>query len=206
MPNCNASQEILSLLHGYEQVYNNSLAQTVLKNDLERVGLNRQAYQTSITCGLVGGFLAAIVACVVHIPSYISTVLKFRSGVIPSLHDRDFLRYRFAPDVVTVLFGSVFWGALATAISAGLIVTVFVSFGLFLPLSMLLIARVSQEKQKPLSSSSSSSSSMNHFLDTGEYIGWCLLLNRWFGGQGVWSSYGIHFGIGHQVGSVAFPS
>ena len=49
--------------------------------------------------------------------------------MIPTLNDGDFLRYRFAPDVVSSLFGSVFWGALGTAVSFGGIVGAVVSLG-----------------------------------------------------------------------------
>ena len=105
--------------------------------------LTRRYYRAAVTVGLLGGFLVAASVAVVFIPSFVSTVLKFRSGTIPSLGDREFLRFRYALDVTTVLFGSAFWGALFSAIAA-----IFVLFGIvrlpcldeyFLFLSLLLI-------------------------------------------------------------------
>jgi hypothetical protein len=55
----------------------------------------------------------------IYIPSFISTVLRFRSGVLPSLRENAILYYRPALDTVTVLFGAVFWGSLFTTITVG---------------------------------------------------------------------------------------
>jgi hypothetical protein len=52
----------------------------------------------------------------VYIPSSIGTILKFRSGLLGSLHDKEFNLYRFALDETTMLFGAAIWGALSTAI------------------------------------------------------------------------------------------
>lgn len=48
------------------------------------------------TAGIVAALLATICIAVIYIPSFISTVLKFRSGVIGSLRDRQFVIYRYA--------------------------------------------------------------------------------------------------------------
>jgi len=55
-------------------------------------------------------FITAISLAVTYIPSVVSTTLKLRSGVIPSLRSPGFTRYRFAADTVTILTGSMFWG------------------------------------------------------------------------------------------------
>lgn len=46
--------------------------------------------------GILSGLLACFAIAMVYIPSFISSVLQLRSGVIPSLRDRDFLMYRYA--------------------------------------------------------------------------------------------------------------
>lgn len=48
------------------------------------------------TAGIIAGLTASLCITMVYIPSFISTVLKFRSGVIGSLRDRDFIIYRYA--------------------------------------------------------------------------------------------------------------
>lgn len=60
--------------------------------------------------GTIVAFITALSLAVTYIPSVISTTLKLRSGVTPSLRDPNFARYRFAADMVTVLTGSMFWG------------------------------------------------------------------------------------------------
>ena len=64
--------------------------------------------------GGLAGMFAVLGIAIVYLPSFCSTVLMFRSGVIPSLHDKRFLLYRVAGDHATFLFGSAFWGVLFT--------------------------------------------------------------------------------------------
>jgi len=61
------------------------------------------------------------------IPSMTTTILELRSGVIPSLKSRDFQKYREAPDTVTLLTGSLFWGCLVSSLVMGLVIG-FVAF------------------------------------------------------------------------------
>jgi hypothetical protein len=89
-----------------------------IKDFVDDNELTRRYYRLAVTVGLLGGFFVALSVFVVFIPSFVSTVLKFRSGIIPSLGDREFLRFRYALDVTTVLFGSAFWGALFSATAA----------------------------------------------------------------------------------------
>jgi hypothetical protein len=60
----------------------------------------------AVSAALVVGMAAVLAVISVWIPSYVSTALKFRSGEIKSLRDRDFQKYRVAIDLVTNIFGS----------------------------------------------------------------------------------------------------
>lgn len=55
-------------------------------------------------------------------PTIVATTLKFRRGVIPSLRSREFLRYRFALDQVTLMYGGMLWGILVSAGAVAVIV------------------------------------------------------------------------------------
>jgi len=70
-----------------------------------------QGYLAVFLGGLTA-FCAAISLFAIWIPSVVATVLQFRSGVIGSLRDPEFRRYRAAPDLTGVLFGAAFWGSL----------------------------------------------------------------------------------------------
>ena len=64
-------------------------------------------------------FLTAVWIASTSIPSAMATVLKLRSGVIPSMRDPNFQRYRKYVDEITVLTGSVFWGCLVGGLLTG---------------------------------------------------------------------------------------
>lgn len=66
----------------------------------------------AVTAGAVAAILATTALAIIWIPSSVSTIMQFRSGVIGSLHDNGFKSLRVAPDLTTALFGSAFWGAL----------------------------------------------------------------------------------------------
>lgn len=70
------------------------------------------------TMGGIAAFIATVSLAMVWLPSSVSTIQQFRCGAIPSLHDKQFYRYRKAPDLTTILFGSTFWG---TFYSSGVI-------------------------------------------------------------------------------------
>jgi hypothetical protein len=74
------------------------------------------------TAGLLSGVGACFAIAMVYIPSFISTCLKYRTGVFPSLRDRSFPMYRVAVDLVTTLYGSAFWGCIFTGIIATILI------------------------------------------------------------------------------------
>jgi hypothetical protein len=80
-----------------------------------------EKYMVTIPCaiGCAVAFITAVSLAVTYIPSVTSTTLKLRSGVISTLKDRDFNRYRFAADQVTILTGSMFWGCLLASFLVG---------------------------------------------------------------------------------------
>lgn len=98
-----------------------------LKDLVQEINLSEGKYIAAIWFGFLGGLVAVLYIASLLIPSFVSTVMKYRSGVIPSLNDPEFLRYRYAMDTVTVLLGSAFWGCFFTAIGAMLLVPALVS-------------------------------------------------------------------------------
>jgi hypothetical protein len=70
----------------------------------------------AVLIGLTCGLSAAIHMTLVYVPSSISTIIKFRFGVIPSLRDKDFVRYRYSQDQVAVLLGIIFCGSFYTSV------------------------------------------------------------------------------------------
>lgn len=69
-----------------------------------------------MSIGAVVALLACLITTILYIPSALTTVLRFRSGVFGSLRDRSFQKYRFAQDSSTFLFGSSIWGLLFTGV------------------------------------------------------------------------------------------
>jgi hypothetical protein len=67
-------------------------------------------FRISFSIGLVSGFSAAVWVTIVYIPSFISTVIAFRTGARLSLRDPEFLRHRYSVDNATLLFGCALWG------------------------------------------------------------------------------------------------
>ena len=72
--------------------------------------------------GMIVAVLAALRLAVLYLPGVTTTILELRSGVIPSLHSPAFQKYRVAPDTVTMLTGSLFWGCLMSSILFGSLV------------------------------------------------------------------------------------
>jgi len=64
-------------------------------------------------------FITAVSLALTYIPSVTSTTLKLRYGLIPSLQDKEFNKYRVAADSVTIITGSMFWGCLLASILVG---------------------------------------------------------------------------------------
>jgi hypothetical protein len=69
--------------------------------------------------GTIFAFLTAVYLAFVFLPSITSTILRLRCGMIPTLHDRHFNKYRFAGDQVSILTGSMFWGSLISSALVG---------------------------------------------------------------------------------------
>jgi hypothetical protein len=84
----------------------------------------------ALTMGGLAAFLSTVALAIVWIPSSVSTIEQFRCGVLRSLHDAEFEKYRVAPDLTTIIFGSAFWG---TFYSSGVL------FGIVGGLSFLLV-------------------------------------------------------------------
>jgi len=83
---------------------------------------NAQRSDAMISIGLGGAFsfLPPLWAMFGYIPSYMFNVMKFRYGLIPSLHGYDFhfLLRKAAVDSTTNVFGMVFWSQLFSVFSA----------------------------------------------------------------------------------------
>jgi hypothetical protein len=76
-------------------------------------------------------FLLALSLAITYLPSVTTTILRLRNGHIATLRNKDFNRYRCAPDQVALLTPTLFWGSLFSSIvvggAIGLIVFFFVS-------------------------------------------------------------------------------
>jgi hypothetical protein len=66
------------------------------------LGISEPEYIASAAIGVAVAMLAGLYVSVVFLPSYVSTVLQFRYGIIPSYGNVEFNAYRYAIDVSTV--------------------------------------------------------------------------------------------------------
>ncbi|KAL9190376.1 hypothetical protein ACHAXT_007587 [Thalassiosira profunda] len=100
--------------------YNSDLFQQGLDylDQLDQVtdGSQRWRLMMPLIFGVVWGEVTILIIAANYIPSTVNTVLRYRSGAIDSLHSNRFLKLRFAVDHSSLLFGSIFWGTLYTAI------------------------------------------------------------------------------------------
>jgi hypothetical protein len=80
-------------------------------------------YMLTVPLGIAIAFalMNAIYLAVSYIPSVTTTIIQLRTGVIPSLGDPEFEKYRVAPDTVTLLTGTIFWGGLVSSALVGFI-------------------------------------------------------------------------------------
>lgn len=62
-----------------------------------------------IAAATLVAFLVSLYLATVYLPSHTTTILQLRSGVIPTLKDRNFFRFRRAADQVTVITGSMLY-------------------------------------------------------------------------------------------------
>jgi hypothetical protein len=67
-------------------------------------------------------FLTAVYLSLAYIPSVCKTILMLRCGAIKTMRDPNFVQYRRAPDQVSILTGSLFWGAYFSSLVVGAII------------------------------------------------------------------------------------
>ena len=95
---------------------------------------DREKYMVTVPIyvATVFAFLNALVLAAVYIPSTVTTILRLRCGDIQTLRNNDFKRFRWRPEEVALLTGSLFWGSLFSSAlvggGIGLVVFFFVSF------------------------------------------------------------------------------
>jgi hypothetical protein len=79
-------------------------------------------FQTAAAVALVAALVAILGIAIVYIPSFVSTVLKFRSGYFASLKGGEpFQQLRSNSNQVTTLLGNAFWGAAYSGFLAALL-------------------------------------------------------------------------------------
>lgn len=76
-------------------------------------------------------FISSLSLAITYIPSVTTTILKLRNGHIATLRNKDFNRYRCAPDQVALLTGSLFWGSLFSGVVVGGFIGLIVFFFLW---------------------------------------------------------------------------
>mmetsp|Transcript_50824 Transcript_50824/g.99390 ORF Transcript_50824/g.99390 Transcript_50824/m.99390 type:complete len:901 (-) Transcript_50824:360-3062(-) len=68
---------------------------------------------------IVFGALSAFSSVLLYMPTTLSTIVKLRTGVIPTLHDENFQRYREDADTSSMIIGSMLFGTFFTYILNG---------------------------------------------------------------------------------------
>jgi hypothetical protein len=83
-----------------------------------------ELYMITVPMGFVIFFavFTALQLAISYLPSVTTTIIQLRTGVVPSLGNSDFQKYRVAPDTVTLLTGTLFWGCLVSSILFGTVV------------------------------------------------------------------------------------
>ncbi|GKY91070.1 hypothetical protein MPSEU_000079800 [Mayamaea pseudoterrestris] len=76
-------------------------------------------------------FMTAVYLSLAYIPSVCKTILMLRCGAIKTMRDPKFIQYRQAPDQVSILTGSLFWGAYFSSILVGAVLGLLVFFFLW---------------------------------------------------------------------------
>jgi hypothetical protein len=78
-------------------------------------------FRTAAAVALAAALVATLGIAIVYIPSFVSTVLKFRSGYYASLRGGEpFQQLRSNSNQVTTLLGNAFWGAVYSGFLAAL--------------------------------------------------------------------------------------
>jgi hypothetical protein len=102
---CGATEELLQVVQAVQlptvaPAIDNSTSDE--KFGYADFGVSESGYLLSATFGVVVALVAGLYVSLVFLPSYVSTVLQFRYGIIPSYADVEFNMYRYAIDVSTV--------------------------------------------------------------------------------------------------------
>ena len=128
--NCNATGEFSDFILKNNNITYYPVAENEnwMSTIAEELKLKQSDYKIIVSCTFIGSFLVAMYLASVTIPSYVSQVLRFRSGDLPSLGHADFYPLRKRLDLATSLFASSIWGALfatmmAAAFSIGVVRT-----------------------------------------------------------------------------------
>ena len=74
------------------------------------------AVSIALYMGLALSIISTFYIALAYIPSAVSTILRYRYGVIPTFHDREFLQCRYAIDSSTTLFGAATFGSIWTGL------------------------------------------------------------------------------------------
>ncbi|CAB9513809.1 expressed unknown protein [Seminavis robusta] len=87
---------------------------------IEMLDLSPWQFRLGLSIGLFGALLGVSAIACVYVPSFVSSVLKLRSGFNPSLKGdyEGFLMFRKSPDATSILFGCNLWGCFYTALIA----------------------------------------------------------------------------------------
>ncbi len=86
------------------------------------VPTGQQVYQTFIP-GAVTALIVAICIFILYIPSTTATILRFRTGMLPSLRDPLFQRYKIGVDSVFFNASNMIWALFGAALLFALLVT-----------------------------------------------------------------------------------
>jgi hypothetical protein len=86
------------------------------------VPTGQQVYQTFIP-GAVTALIVAICLFILYIPSTTATILRFRTGMLPSLRDPLFQRYKVGVDSVFFNASNMIWALFGAALLFALLVT-----------------------------------------------------------------------------------
>lgn len=115
--------------------FNTSAFETIVKsqlqtavNDAVETLYPEEEYMliVPLCIGVCVAVIAALRLATLYLPGVTTTILELRSGVIPSLGSPDFQKYREAPDTVTLLTGTLFWGCLVSSILFGMFIALMI--------------------------------------------------------------------------------
>jgi len=109
-PGCKNYPEINATLNFYDEQVAPHL------NQIADIFPKKWQVEVTAAFAIITATLISLASSVVYIPSAIHTIMKFRSGVIPSLRDPGFLKYRRGLHNMPYMIGVMFWGLVTTTI------------------------------------------------------------------------------------------